>query len=186
MSAHPRTQQAAARLMRARRALSGHMVHAARLVTTSRKRAMVLGVSVFLAIGGSGLGMSQANSKLPALRLSCGAAPSPLCAALNDQIAAQVKGRYDLTLVEPGAQTPVAASDLGLALEIEKQGDGWIMAHIAWEAGQNGHSGRGPSLELSAMDAPLTPAMYTRFATDMLRVDEAMAALLAPRRDHTK
>lgn len=104
--------------------------------------------------------MQQAHaSSAPVLRLGCDPqVDAALCNAMQQQLESDVAGRFNVLQVRYGAETPTAPAEMGLALRIDRQGEGWVAAHLEWQAGRDGHSGRGPSVELSVMDAPATTA----------------------------
>ena len=50
----------------------------------------------------------------------------------------------------------------------ETQGDDHLTGHLVW-TGPDGATGRGPTLTLSAVDAPLNGQMMRRFADEMIQ-----------------
>lgn len=138
-------------------------------------------LSLFMMMG---FLMPQAHATpLPVLRLACDAkADAALCDAMQHQLDATANGQFEVRRVPYGEEAPKAAKDLGLALHVDQQGQGWVAAHISWQFGRDNHAGRGPSVELSVMDAPLSSAMYSRLAADLIRADPAMESLISPDR----
>lgn len=143
------------------------------------KAIVVLACGVFLM---TGMSMAHARSKeMPVVLLSCPQEPAGLCRAAVQAVAEISQGRFDIRQIERGQETPGRPGDIGMALTIDGQGTGWIAAHVEWQSGPSGSTGRGPSVELSVMDTALTDRMYARFAQNMLRADTALHALLSCR-----
>ncbi|MCB1342553.1 MAG: hypothetical protein KDK24_16090 [Pseudooceanicola sp.] len=122
---------------------------------TPLARAICLAASTLLPLTAAS---AQAQ---PDLQLACdGGLASPLCRSVASVLA---------EAVGPVTLAPeLAPGRTGLRLMTDSQGRDVLSAHIAWQTADGRH-GTGPVLTLSVMDADLTPAMFDRFAVEMLR-----------------
>ena len=124
--------------------------------------------------------MADAHSKNPpVLGLACGKAPDELCRSVAQSIAQYSGGRYDIRVLRQSGATPDREGDLVVTVVLDGRGQDWIAAHLDWQQGPEGKRHEGPSLELSVMDAALTPQMYERYAKNLIRADAAIMALLS-------
>lgn len=124
--------------------------------------------------------MADARSESPpVLSLACGKAPVELCRSVAQSIAGYSGGRYDIRVLKQSSATPHREGDLGVTVVMDGRGQGWIAAHLDWQQGPKGQRHEGPSLELSVMDADLTPQMYERYAENLIRADAAIMALFS-------
>jgi len=157
-----------------------HLLRKGQAALWSRILLQTLCAMPFIVAFWIGPNMADARSESPpVLGLACGKAPEDLCRSVAQSIAEHSQGRYDIRVLKQYNVTPDRESDLVVTVVLDGRGQDWLAAHLDWQQGPEGKRHEGPSLELSVMDAALTPQMYERYAKNLIRADAAIMALLS-------